>query len=89
MRKSKFVGNIYQGWRVSKIYLAANYGHSTRHNAYRYTLERITSDAKCYKKITVCGTTMKRIHAGLTNIEKLAKRKGNTKTNYEFINSKN
>lgn len=85
MKKSKYVGKCYQGWTVTKIYLAANYSHGTKHNAYRYTLERVTHDDKCMKKITVCGSTMCKIRRGKVNIEQLAKRKGNTKTNYEFI----
>lgn len=88
MKKSKFLGKTFQGWTVTKMYLAANYGHSTRHNAYRYMLERVTSDNVCMKKIAVCGTTMTKISRSLVDIEKLADRKGNTKTNYEFINAR-
>lgn len=85
MKRSKFIGQNYQGWEVTKIYLAANYAHGTKHNAYRYLLERCTSDAKCYKKITVSGPTMTRIADGLVNLEKLADKKGKEQTNYEFI----
>lgn len=88
MRRSKFVGNIYQGWLCTKVYLAANYCHGTRHNAYRYMLERITSDNKCYKKITASGPTMRLIADGKINLEKFADKKGNTKTNYEFVKTK-
>lgn len=88
MKKSKFVGQTYQNWTVTKIYLAANYSSSTRHNAYRYMLERVTSDKKCLKKITVSGNTMTRISRGLVDIEKLAARKGRKKTNYQFIVAK-
>ena len=88
MRKSKFVGQTYQNWTVTKIYLAANYSHGTRHNAYRYMLERITSDNKCFKKIAVSGNTMTRISRGLVDIEKLAARKGHEHTNYEFVTAK-
>ena len=31
MKKSKFVGQTYQNWTVTKIYLAANYSHGTKH----------------------------------------------------------
>lgn len=89
MKKSKYVGRRFQGWKVTKIYLAANYEHGTRHNAYRYMLERITSDAKCVKKVTASGPTMKKIAEGKINLEKYADRKGNTQTNYEFVHSKN
>ena len=88
MKKSKFVGQTYQNWTVTKIYLAANYSHGTKHNAYRYMLERITSDKKCFKKIAVSGNTMTRISRGLVNIEKLASRKGHEHTNYEFVSAK-
>ena len=88
MRKSKFVGQTYQNWTVTKIYLAANYSHGTRHNAYRYMLERITSDNKCFKKIAVSGNTMTRISRGLVDIEKLANSKGPEHTNYEFVSAK-
>ena len=80
MKKSKFVGQTYQNWTVTKIYLAANYSHGTRHNAYRYMLERITSDNKCFKKIAVSGNTMTRISRGLVDIEKLAASKGHEQT---------
>ena len=88
MKKSKFVGQTYQNWTVTKIYLAANYSHGTRHNAYRYMLERITSDNKCFKKIAVSGNTMTRISRGLVDIEILAARKGHEHTNYEFVTAK-
>lgn len=88
MRNSKFVGQNYQGWTVTKIYLAANYSHGTKHNAYRYMLERVTSDEKCYKKIAVSGNTMTKIARGEVNVEALADRKGRTQTNYEFIMAK-
>lgn len=88
MRKSKYVGQTYQNWTVTKIYLAANYSHGTRHNAYRYMLERITSDKKCFKKIAVSGGTMTKIRKGLVNIERLAERKGIEHTNYEFVHAK-
>ena len=84
-RSSKFVGKTYQNWTVTKIYLAANYAGGTRHNAYRYMLERVTSDRKCFKKITVSGPTMTKISRGLVDIERLANRKGRRKTNYQFI----
>ena len=88
MKKSKFVGQTYQNWTVTKIYLAANYSHGTRHNAYRYMLERITSDNKCFKKIAVSGNTMTRISRGLVDIEKFAASKGHEHTNYEFVTAK-
>lgn len=88
MKKSKFVGQTYQNWTVTKIYLAANYSHGTKHNAYRYMLERLTSDNKCFKKIAVSGNTMTKISRGLIDIEELAARKGCMHTNYEFVNAK-
>lgn len=89
MKKSKFVGKVYQNWTVTKIYLAANYSGCTRHNAYRYMLERRTSDGKCIKKIAVSGNTMTKIDRGLIDVERIAKRKGRKKTNYQFIDKAN
>lgn len=88
MKKSKFIGQTYQNWTVTKVYLAANYSGGTKHNAYRYMLERVTSDGKCYKKITVSGGTMAKINKGLIDVEALAVRKGRKKTNYQFINAR-
>ena len=85
MRKSKFVGKEYQGWTVRNVYLAANYSGGTRHNAYRYTLGRNTSDGKCLKKIAVSGTTMTAISRGEVDVERLADRKGRESVNYNFI----
>ena len=53
MKKSKFVGKTYGRWTVEKCYLNANYGQSTKHNYYHYTLVRLTSDKVCDKIITV------------------------------------
>lgn len=88
MKESKYVGKTFGNWIVANIYLAGNYEHGTRHNAYRYTLERITSDEKCLKKIVVSGPTMKKIATGVLDIGAVAERKGIRNTNYEFINKK-
>lgn len=92
MKRSKYVGKEFttdQGtWVVNKIYLAANYCHGTKHNAYRYSLIRLTSDKKFLKKITVSGPTMKKISLGRVDLEKLSDRKGITKTSYEFLTEK-
>lgn len=76
MRKSKFVGKVYDhNWKVIAIYLAANYSHSTKHNYYRYELSRRTSDNLCDKIITVSANTMTKIDRGILFVEDVANRK--------------
>jgi len=80
MKKSKFVNQTFDNnWVCTDIFLAANYGHGTRHNAYRYQLGRITSDGKCDKYITVSGSTMNRIAKGLITAESISVRREHTK----------
>lgn len=85
MRRSKYEGKEYGGWKVEKMYLAANYCGGTRHNAYRYVLGRETGDGKCFKKIAVSGSTMTAIGRGQKDVEALAERKGRSKTDYVFL----
>lgn len=84
MKKSKFIGQQFDnGWTCTNIFLAANYSHSTKHNAYRYQLSRITSDGKCEKKITISGSTMTRLTKNLTTAEHIANWK---KDSTELVN---
>ena len=81
MKKSKYVNQTFDNnWKCTAIYLAANYCKSTKHNAYRYQLERTTSDGKCEKIITVSGATMAKVAKGLTTVEAISVRKENRKT---------
>ena len=77
MKKSKFVGKTYGRQTVEKCYLNANYGQSTKHNYYHYTLVRLTSDKVCDKIITVSASTMTKISKGLVDVEKVAENKKN------------
>lgn len=91
MKNSKYFGKTFDnGWKCTKVYLAANYCGGTKHNAYRYVLSRITSDGKCDKIIAVSGPTMKRIADGTTTVETVSENKRNFKnianeTLYKFI----
>lgn len=84
MRTSKFVGKTFDnGWKCIAVYLAANYSHGTRHNAYRYELMRRTHDGLCDKIITVRGSTMTKIARGEKLVEDIAnykKSRGNSGT---------
>lgn len=75
MKKSKYVGMKFGNWQVEKCYLHANYEGGTKHNAYHYTLARITSDGKCDKMITLSGTTMAKIISGKLDVETVAENK--------------
>lgn len=76
MKKSKFVNQQFDNnWVCTNIFLAANYGHGTKHNAYRYELGRMTSDGKCEKYITVSGSTMTKIARGQLSAEDISVRR--------------
>jgi len=80
MKRSKYINQTFDNnWKCTAIYLAANYGHGTRHNAYRYELGRVTSDGKCDKYITVSGPTMSKIARGLISAETISVRREVTK----------
>lgn len=55
------------------------------HQSYTYILERITSDAKCDKRIAVNANQMRGIARGTIDIETLADKVfGKAKTDYRF-----
>lgn len=64
MRKSKFVGNVYNGWLCTKIMIATSRGNGSNHYSYKYRLQRPTSDGKCIKVMTVSEKTMRKISRG-------------------------
>ncbi len=75
MKKSKYLGKTFGDWECTDIYLAANYGGGTKHNAYRYQLSRLTSDKKCIKIVTVSGPTLLKIVRGFCSVDDVAKNK--------------
>jgi len=86
MKKSKYVNQIFDNnWVCTDIFLAANYGHGTKHNAYRYQLGRITSDGKCNKYITVSGSTMRKIARNELSAEAISIRREVTKQHKNTI----
>ena len=88
MKKSKFVSKTYDNnWVCTNIFLAANYGHGTKHNYYRYELGRMTSDGKCDKYITVSGGTMAKIAKGIVSAESISVKR--EQTNHKNTKSKN
>ena len=75
MRKSKYLGKKFGNWECTDVYLAANYCGGTKHNAYHYQLSRLTSDKKCFKLITVSGTTLLKIIRGFCSVDDVAENK--------------
>lgn len=96
MKKSKFVGKEFDnGWVCTRCNLAANYGHSTKHNRYWYAFERRTSDRVFDKWIRVEATDATKIYNGTLLVEDICvKRETKRKNiathsiNYQFVNAR-
>lgn len=92
-RTSKYVGNTYNGWKVTHMGIANVQGAGAKvpyHRAYYYLVERTTSDGKFTKQVRLNANYMCNLARGEFDIESYAdkhahSKKAISKTNYAFL----
>lgn len=86
MRRSKFLGNIYDGWICTRVAVADVQpafcrrkvdGKRVRSKSpgskqYSYELNRLTSDGKAMKNIVLTAAQMRKVARGLITVEEFS-----------------
>ena len=99
-RTSKYLGKIYEGWKVVHIGVASvvakrhkGKGANSRpgHQSYYYILERTTSDGACEKQVRLSAAQMCNVARGTFSVEAYSdllnekkSTKATKKVNYSF-----